>query len=63
MAICKKCDGQGVVTRITQLDGSDEGLMVGVCGALLTMGVSLLATTRTKEVRCPRCGGWGRVGL
>jgi hypothetical protein len=62
MAICKKCDGQGVVSKLTQLDGSEEGLMGGLMFAALTCGVSLLATTRTKEVRCPRCNGYGRVG-
>lgn len=63
MAICRKCDGQGVVTRLTQLDGSEEGVFGGVMFACLTMGASLLVTTRTKEVTCPRCDGLGRVGL
>ena len=60
--ICKKCDGQGVVTRLVQLSGTGDDTMCGVMGALLTMGVSLLATTRLKEVQCPRCYGRGKVG-
>ena len=60
--ICKKCDGQGVITKITQLSGDDEDVMCGIVGALLTMGASLLVTTRLKEVRCPRCYGVGEVG-
>lgn len=62
MATCKKCDGQGVVTELTQLSGSEDDVTLGVMGAFLTGGLSLLATTRTKDVRCPRCGGAGRVG-
>ena len=60
--ICKKCDGQGVVTKVTQLSGDDDDVMCGTMSALLTCGLSLLVTTRLKEVRCPRCRGSGRVG-
>ena len=60
--ICKKCGGQGVVTKIVQLSGSEDDTVSGVMGALLTFGLSLPFTTRTKEVNCPRCNGWGRVG-
>lgn len=60
--ICKKCDGQGVITKVTQLSGDDDDVMCGSMAALLTCGLSLLVTTRTKEVCCPRCGGTGEVG-
>jgi len=60
--ICKKCHGQGVITKLTQLDGTYDDEMCGVMGAILTCGVSLLFTTRTKEVRCPRCDGTGETG-
>lgn len=60
--ICKKCDGQGVVTTLTQLDGDEGDVAMGTLFGLMTCGLSLLVTTRTKEVRCPRCGGTGEVG-
>lgn len=60
--ICKKCDGQGVITKVTQLDGSDDDVVGGTMAALMTCGLSLLVTTRLKEVRCPRCYGTGEVG-
>ena len=60
--ICKKCDGEGVVTKLTQLSGSDEDVPMGVMMGLLTCGLSLLVTTRLKEVTCPRCRGTGYVG-
>lgn len=44
--ICKKCNGQGVVSRIVQLDGDEDSTALGVCSALLTMGLSLPFTTR-----------------
>ena len=60
--ICSKCDGQGRITKLTQLDGTDDDVINGTMGALLTCGVSLLFTTRTREVLCPRCYGSGDVG-
>ena len=56
--ICKKCDGQGVITKITQR--GEDGIWV--MAALLTYGLSLPFTTTTREVTCPRCHGLGRVG-
>jgi hypothetical protein len=56
--ICKKCEGQGVITTVGQR--VDTEAAVGL--ALLTMGASLLLTTCPKEKRCPRCQGTGRVG-
>lgn len=60
--ICSKCDGQGVITKVTQLSGSDEDVEAGIMTGLLTCGLSFLVTTKTKEVRCPRCLGRGEVG-
>lgn len=61
--ICAKCKGQRVVTKIVQLDGEEGDNLAGFMFAALTTGLSLLFTTRLKEVRCPRCGGTGRVGI
>lgn len=60
--ICKKCDGQGVITKVTQLSGDDDDVMSGAMAALMTCGLSLLVTTRLKEVRCQRCFGTGETG-
>ena len=61
--ICSKCNGQGVVARIEQLDGDEESTCFGVCAALLTLGLSLPFTTRLNEYTCPRCFGAGKVGV
>lgn len=59
---CKKCDGQGVVTELCQRgDFGTRDANIGL--AIMTMGVSLLFTTTTEEVICPRCGGLGEVGM
>lgn len=60
--ICSKCDGQGIITKITQLSGDNDDVMCGIFAAAMTMGVSLLITTRIKEVICTRCNGCGEVG-
>lgn len=60
--LCKKCDGQGVVTRVTQLSGDSDDVLGGTMAALMTCGLSLLVTTRLKEKRCPRCLGTGETG-
>lgn len=60
--ICKKCKGQGVITKITQMSGDGDDVMCGTMGALITMGASLLVTTRLKEATCPRCHGSGKTG-
>lgn len=56
--ICKKCNGQGVVTKITQRGEAGDGIML----AIITCGLSLPLTTTTREVTCPRCRGFGRCG-
>ncbi len=63
MPVCNKCDGQGVVTKIVQGDGSPEDKIGSTFLGISTLGISLLFTTRTKQKTCPRCGGLGVVGI
>ena len=60
--ICRKCNGQGVVTKVTQLSGEGDDVLIGNMAAIMSCGLSYLVTTRLKEVRCPRCGGTGEIG-
>lgn len=59
MPVCNKCSGQGVVTTV----GSRVDIEAAVGMALITMGASLLFTTKLKEKICPRCWGIGYVGM
>jgi DnaJ-class molecular chaperone len=59
---CHKCDGQGVITKVQQLDGQGEdNILAGLFG-VMTCGLSLLVTTKLREITCPRCGGTGETG-
>lgn len=56
---CNKCKGQGSVKKITQLSGDETDIMGGVMAGIITMGLSLLVTTRIKDAVCDLCGGTG----
>jgi hypothetical protein len=55
--ICKKCGGQGKITRLCQ---TDDGYEIPL--ALLSFGTSLIFTTTTREITCDRCYGTGETG-
>ncbi len=56
---CRKCNGTGTVTKLTQRGGPHcHDANIGL--AIMTLGLSLLATTTTKYSVCPVCSGTGK---